>query len=163
MKILLLFTFLITSVLANTKWTHQVSEGQGGGVGADYYFYKAFSPKSGSSVMSVLKARVVYAYDYPDSKIIRVVDYDFNDGVRIQVSNAKKADIEALTEGKDVKMKVLRAYKIPYDLVIGQMIKPKKGTRLSDEQYGDLFNLIHVLAMERGPISSSEQGALANP
>ena len=155
MKILILFTLIVSSALANTQWTHQVSEGQDGGIAADYYFYKAFSPKSESSVMSILKARVVYAYGYhPESESIIVADYDFHNGLRINISRADKADIIALISGKDVKMKSIRDYTVPYEMVRGQMLRPTKETKLTDAQQGDIFNLVHVLCMQRGSIQT---------
>ena len=158
MKLLILFALFATSAIGGTPWTHKTIEGEGGGTNGDYYFYQTFTPKSGSDVMSVLKARVVYAFD-PSSDTILVADYSFSGGLHVRISHALRKDAVALFSGDDVKMKTIRDYMVPFELVRGQMIKPKTGTKLTETQQGDLFNLIHVLAMQRCTPPNSESGS----
>ena len=156
MKLLILFALLTTSAFAGTPWTHKTIEGEGGGTNGDYYFFQSFTPTRGSDVMSVLKARAVYAFD-PTSEVILVADYSFSDGLHVRISQALRKDANVLFAGDDVEMKTIREYRIPFEVTRGQMIKPQAGTKLTEPQQADLFNLIHVLAIQRCAPPSSEQ------
>jgi len=160
-SLLILFALLTTSAIAGTRWTHRTIEGQGGGNIGDYFFFQEFTPKRGSDVMSVLKARAVYASDQA-SEFILVADYSFSDGLHVRISQASWKDAKMLFEGADVNMATIRDYKVPFEITRGSMIKPRAGTKLAESEQGDLFNLVHVLGMQRCTLPSSEQGGAAN-
>lgn len=133
----------LTCVYADTAWTHKNVEGQGGGVAADYVFYKTNA-----------QLRAIFAYDYPQEHII-VADYALTgwaSDISVKIMKAKPDDINKLSEGKDVEFKIVRDYKLDLDKKRGFMTVLKDNKNLTTEQQNDIVNLIALLSLQRIPM-----------
>lgn len=157
MKTLILLLVLASPVSADTDWTHKSAEGQDGGVAGDYVFYLATMSKSGDHIMGLSKVRAVYAFNHPHEEIV-IAEYNYESGLHVTITKAKSEDILKLSQGKDVKAKVIREYTLEFEGERGAMPKLKITKPLTVQQQNDLYNLSVLMMLERWPINSNESG-----
>ena len=147
---------LIVPVFGGVNWSHKVVEGEDGGINANYFFYKTFKPDYGDgTLMSVQRVRAVYALKRGGD--IVVVDYFIQGGIRVVTMQAAPESLESLIAGKDVDFKKINEFSIEAKTSVGYLT-PKDQKALSNEQRTQIFNLVHILSMQRSPIKS-EQGS----
>lgn len=103
--------------------------------------------------MSVQRVRAIYALK-PEGDIV-VIDYFLGGGIKVAEMRAKREDLPDLIAGKDVEFKKTVEFTIETETSVGYL-KPKNPTELTAEQQERIFNLIHILSMQRSPIKANK-------
>ena len=148
MKTLLaLLTLLSFNAFGASPWTHGVIEGEDGGINANYFFYDTFKPDYGDgTLMSIQRVRAIYAQNLEGD--IVVIDYFLQNGIRVVAMSAAKEALPDLIAGKDVDLKKTNEFSIATERSVGYLT-PKNKKPLSDQQRERIFNLVHILSMQR--------------
>jgi hypothetical protein len=152
--LLILFVALALPCFGGVSWSHRVTEGEGGGINANYFFYETFRPDYGDgTLMSVQRVRAIYVLK-PEGDIV-VIDYFLGGGIKVAEMRAKREDLLDLIAGKDVELKKIGEFSIETETSVGYL-KPKNPTELTADQQERIFNLIHILSMQRSPIKANK-------
>ena len=77
-----------------------------------------------------------------------VIDYFLQNGIRVVAMSAAKEALPDLIAGKDVDLKKTNEFSIATERSVGYLT-PKNKKPLSDQQRERIFNLVHILSMQR--------------
>lgn len=158
MKTLILYLCLLSlPAQGDVKWTHSVIEGEDGGIAANYFFFETFKPdyKDGT-LMSVQKVRAVYVRK--DLVGSTVIDYSIErSGIYVKVSTADKKAVMELISGKNAELKAVSEFSVQGETSVGEFY-PKSKQALTERQQEMIYNLVHILSMQRSPIKNEQAG-----
>lgn len=154
--IILTLIALVSHLRADVEWTHRAGEGEDA-TSAFYYYYQS----DGDAVERVRSVWNGGAQNPPT-----VTEYIFESGgIRVRHLKGSREQVDDLVNGKECKVEVVREYFIKNANSNEILLPSAPEKHLSDQQRGDLSNLIYLLAKERKPIekSKAEQAGTGQP
>jgi hypothetical protein len=156
-RLLILLVMLTLPSLGGVKWSHSVAEGEDGGMNANYFFYETFKPDYGDgTLMSVQRVRAIYALKREGD--IVVIDYFLQGGIRVIEMRAKRESLAELVAGRDVEFRTTSGFTVKTE-TSGGYLTSKDSKALTAAQRERIFNLVHILSMQRSPIKSEQAAA----
>jgi hypothetical protein len=148
--VLILLAAFTLPCFGGVSWSHQVAEGEDGGINANYFFYETFRPDCrDGTLMSVQRVRAIYALKREGD--IVVIDYFLQGGIKVVEMRAKREDLPDLIAGKDVDFKKTGEFAVDAETSVGYLTS-KNSKELTTEQRERIYNLVHILSMQRSPI-----------